>query len=342
MSDPVISRPLLTIAIPTYNRSASLARLLTVLAPQLTSRPEIDLFISDNHSPDDTEAVVREFLDDGLKARYVRQPENIGSDRNFLTCFENGRGRYFWMCGDDDVICPGSIDKVMQQIGGGEEIDLLYLTSYGFQEDFVTERREDPLGRRFHTYTDARLFARVVNIMFTFISGIIVNRDRLMEIPHEAPSAFLSSNLIQLSWCLPLLLYHRRSVVIWDRVVAGQMGSAGGYALGKVFGRGLRNILERLLPGRRDLQDAILNPTLQHWFGDTLCSMLAAKNEKLGLATVKEDLRMAYGDKPRYWLFVDPVLWLPLPMARAWVRGSVIVKKTIFVLTVPRFWRKEN
>ena len=44
-------RPLLTIAIPTYNRSEYLAQLLTALAPQLAREPRVELLISDNASP---------------------------------------------------------------------------------------------------------------------------------------------------------------------------------------------------------------------------------------------------------------------------------------------------
>ena len=81
-------RPLLTIAIPTYNRSACLAQLLEALAPQLMGESRVELIVSDNASPDDTSAVVAAFRDKGFALNYSRNETNIGADANFIKCFE--------------------------------------------------------------------------------------------------------------------------------------------------------------------------------------------------------------------------------------------------------------
>ena len=335
------TQPLLTVAIPTYNRSADLATLLSALLPQLAGLPQVELLISDNASSDKTEAMVRGLIASGAPIRYYRQPENIGSDRNFVDCFERAKGVFFWLCGDDDVICPGALDKLLPHLQAGET-DLVYVASYGFTRDYAAERVEDSLGRRFQTFSDAREFARVVNIMFTFISGLVVNRERMLELHGPKPANLLTPNLVQLNWSLPLLLKHRRSVVLWDRALAGRTGNAGGYDIGKVFGTGLRDSLARLLPGREDLQQAILNPTLRRWLPSVLYGMRRANNERIGLATAKTDFRRAYGSNPRFWLFAYPVLRLPLAAARLWLAGASLVSHAVYVLTVPRFWRKED
>src|SRR5271155_3636355 len=76
------ARPLLTLAIPSYNRSANLALLLRAIAPQLAELPQIELIVSDNASPDDTEQVMQQFLREGLRCRYFRNQTNIGADPN--------------------------------------------------------------------------------------------------------------------------------------------------------------------------------------------------------------------------------------------------------------------
>ena len=333
--------PLLTIAIPTYNRSADLGTLLGALLPQLVGLPQVDLLISDNASSDGTEAMVRELVAAGAPIRYHRQLENIGSDRNFVECFERARGTFFWLCGDDDVICPGALGKLLPHLQP-DQTDLVYVASYGFTRDYAAERVEDPMGRRFQTFRDAREFARVVNIMFTFISGLVVNRERMLTLFGPEPANLLTPNLVQLNWSLPLLLEHRRSVVLWDRALAGHIGNAGGYDIGKVFGTGLRESLARLLPGRDDLQQAILNPTLRRWLPSVLYGMRRSNNERIGLATAKADFAIAYGHNPRFWLFAYPVLRLPLVAARLWLFGASLVSHAVYVLTVPRFWRKES
>ena len=334
------TRPLLTIAIPTYNRSNELEMLLTALAPQLTNHPEIELFISDNASPDDTAALVRCFQDKGLALRYHRHPENIGPDANFLSCFRAARGKYFWLFSDDDIILPGTIDTLISHIAHGD-FDIIYATSYGFSRDYVAERQDDPFGRDFHTITSARRMALVVNIMFTFVSGMIINKERLDDIPHEDPSSFLATNLIQLSWVLPLLLHHRRSLVLWNRPIAARQGAAGGYSLGSVFGENFQHMLQRSLPGRRDLVSIITNFALRRWFPSIIYDVRLSGNQNLGLEEADAMLYSCYGNNFRYWLFIWPVFKLPLPLARLWFKTGALISKGLYILFVPDFWKKQ-
>ena len=87
------TRPLLTIAIPNFNRAGYLKELLSLLAAQLRNEPRVELIISDNASPDETPAVVQDFVARGLRVRYTRNVQNIGSDANFLQCFEQAGSR---------------------------------------------------------------------------------------------------------------------------------------------------------------------------------------------------------------------------------------------------------
>lgn len=337
MHDP---QPLLTIAIPTYNRAADLSVLLTALEPQLVGHPEVDLFVSDNCSPDATEQTVAAFITRGMRIRYQRQPENIGSDRNFVTCFEQAQGEYFWICGDDDIILPGTLDKVLDQLR--TPLDLIYLTSFGFTQNYSAERTEDPLNRRIHTFSSALKFTKVVNIMFTFMSAMVVNRNRLLALNPEPPRAFLSTNLTQLSWCLPLLPTFRRGVVLWDRPLAARQGNAGGYALGTVFGTNLKATVARLLPDHPELQATITNFTLRRWLPSIMVSMRAANNQRIGLEAAQQQFQSAYGQNWRFWLFAVPVMRLPLPLARVWLKLGAAASMLIYVLTVRNFWRKET
>src|SRR5665213_1368899 len=140
-------RPLLTIAIPTYNRSGLLNQTLSVLYAQILRHPDVEILISDNHSPDDTMAIVQRYLELGLpNIRYQRHAENIGPDANFISCYDGAQGRYFWLCGDDDIIIEGALDRLIERLHA-EDYDLIYATSYSFQNDYVAEYNGDSLGR---------------------------------------------------------------------------------------------------------------------------------------------------------------------------------------------------
>lgn len=344
------ARPLLTIAIPTFNRAEQLRGLLAILEPQIARATDVELFVSDNASEDATPDVIAEaqlrYAAAGARLRTCRHASNLGSDANFASCFREAKGSFFWMCGDDDLIVPGAVDEMLTLLktttGTPAEIDLIYATSYGYRDDFVAERGMDPMGRRIHTIRNAHTFALVTNIMFTFISGIVVNRARLLTLPHEAPEEFIGTNLVQLSWSLPLLLHHRCSAVLWTRPVAARVGNAHGYSLGRVFGRQLSEIVQRLLPGRSDLSNPILNVALRRWFPSVLVEFRGHASDRLKLREAHGELRQVFGGNFRYWVFTYPALKLPLRAARWYTRVTAAISKLLYILQVPGFWRKET
>src|SRR6201985_2075501 len=126
-------RPLLTIAIPTYNRSNYLAQLLSVLTPQLGDEPRVELIISDNASLDDTPTIVASFQQKHFHLTYIRNETNIGPDAKFLPCYEKASVKYVWIVADDDIIVPTAIDKILAYLSR-EEYDLVYVSSYGIQD----------------------------------------------------------------------------------------------------------------------------------------------------------------------------------------------------------------
>ena len=83
------SEPLITIAIPTYNRANAYLMQALESAVNQTYR-NLEIIVSDNCSTDNTETVVRGF--DDPRIRYIRQNENIGANNNFNFCIKRGEG----------------------------------------------------------------------------------------------------------------------------------------------------------------------------------------------------------------------------------------------------------
>lgn len=90
---------MLTIGIPTYNRSAFLRTSLASALGQTSS--EVKIIVSDNASTDDTEAVVSEF---GGRIRYERARTNLGPKSNFIRLLELCDTEYFSWLQDDDCL----------------------------------------------------------------------------------------------------------------------------------------------------------------------------------------------------------------------------------------------
>lgn len=104
--------PLLTIAIPTYNRAAQLEERLRELEPQLT--PEVTIRIFNNASTDHTAEVVERFSH--LPIRYSRSEHNLGAMRNVIRCFEETETEWVWPLSDDDGVAPTGLALVLAKI----------------------------------------------------------------------------------------------------------------------------------------------------------------------------------------------------------------------------------
>lgn len=99
--------PLITIAIPTFNRAALLKQCVASVLVQTHDRFEI--VVSDNASTDETQAILSEFGDDRL--RIIRQDKNIGLIPNWNAALAAARGDYVIFLSDDDRIAPHALER---------------------------------------------------------------------------------------------------------------------------------------------------------------------------------------------------------------------------------------
>ena len=123
-----LTAPILTIAIPTYNRSAFLKRSLQYLYEQKNDLANVELIISDNASADNTSEVVAGFQSLGLNIRYIRNPENKGADLNIAQCYTSATGKYVLTLGDDDFFVANSIGKIIKLLRTGD-YGVIYINS---------------------------------------------------------------------------------------------------------------------------------------------------------------------------------------------------------------------
>lgn len=125
------SHPLLTIAIPTWNRARDLERCVACLAPQVESADrEVEILIADNASTDATAETIASLEAQYSFVRHVRNAANIGPDRNYLVLFEQAAGDYVWLLGDDDFMADGALKACLDEIEQSQP-DLL-VTNYEF------------------------------------------------------------------------------------------------------------------------------------------------------------------------------------------------------------------
>jgi hypothetical protein len=102
---PEVDRPLVTTIIPTFRRPRLLRRAIASVLEQ--DFPSLRLCVYDNHSDDDTAAVVAEFARDDARVEYVCHERNIGGLANFQYGLARVDTPYFSFLSDDDYLLPG-------------------------------------------------------------------------------------------------------------------------------------------------------------------------------------------------------------------------------------------
>ena len=118
-------KPLLAIAIPTYNRADRLERSLSDLFCQIIQSNCLQLvsvLVSNNGSTDTTDEVIDKykniFKQNKIYFASFCFSENRGFDLNVLNCYENCNSEYIWFLSDDDIIIDGAIDSIINDLQG--------------------------------------------------------------------------------------------------------------------------------------------------------------------------------------------------------------------------------
>lgn len=122
-NDQTLSKRLLTIAVPTFNRSVRLASNLEKILNEIKiSKVEdkLALLVSDNNSTDDTEKVCTMFeakyLNEGIDFKYFRNDSNLGFSSNVILSYFRAVSQYTLFFSDDDNLQSGFLNRLIEDI----------------------------------------------------------------------------------------------------------------------------------------------------------------------------------------------------------------------------------
>lgn len=123
--------PLVSIIIPTYNNSQYINKAIKSSLHQIGDYYEI--IVIDDGSKDDTEIVIREFLD---KIIYIKQ-ENLGPSSARNVGLQTANGKYITFLDSDDEFLPNKLKDQVSYLENNPQIDLVYSDGYRFFEDHL-------------------------------------------------------------------------------------------------------------------------------------------------------------------------------------------------------------
>lgn len=103
--------PSVTIAIPTFNRAATLERAVGSALAQ--THDALEVVVSDNASTDATTALLERLAAGDARLRVVRQDRNRGMVANLGAAFALARGDHVMLLADDDWLAPHCVEAAL-------------------------------------------------------------------------------------------------------------------------------------------------------------------------------------------------------------------------------------
>lgn len=100
-------KPLVSVCIPTCRGAAFLAATIDSVLNQ--TYPYFELWILDDNSPDDTQALVARYSDPRIK--YIHNTKNLGPQGNWNRCLELAQGKYYKLLPHDDLLAVDCLEK---------------------------------------------------------------------------------------------------------------------------------------------------------------------------------------------------------------------------------------
>lgn len=176
----------LSICIPTFKRAKHLNNCLnSILLAKKAPRFEYEICISDNGSTDNTEEIVKGYLEK-LPIKYSKNPNNLGIPKNFLKVVSIAEGEFVWLLGDDDLLMPDAFLKIENLLNTNQNCDFFFINSNHLNTEFIFKHDQPfdtknlptnmiPVSK--YTITGPLAFIELVDpkISFDFLGGMFLS-----------------------------------------------------------------------------------------------------------------------------------------------------------------------
>ena len=139
-------QPIVTIIAVCYNQAHLVVETLNSIQTQ--TYPNIQLIIADDGSADDSQRVIREWIEHHAPAtQFIAHEKNLGLTRNINSAIPYIKGEYYQVFGCDDIMFPEKIEKQVALLEENKEVgivysDMLLIDETGMQLDKTYYQRD--------------------------------------------------------------------------------------------------------------------------------------------------------------------------------------------------------
>jgi len=198
------NKPLLSICIPTYNHAPFLDLVLKRLR-DICVKNRIHIYISDNNSEDNTEAVVESAkLSNGF-IHYYRQNVNIGPDDNFEFVLKMSDTKYRWLMSDACYV--DEMDGLIEDLSTSDYDGYILGAPY-YRGRFLPNRRIE--------YCNSIDLMRDVGWHLSWISCMIYNERLIQKMDFRR---YKNSSFNQTALMFDPTAYNKSTFVFNNRII---------------------------------------------------------------------------------------------------------------------------
>ena len=106
-------KPVVSVVIPTFNRQAFIGEAIESVQKQTFS--DWEMLIVDDASTDNTESIVKEYVQKDPRIKYYKNEKNLGIAKTRNKCLELSQGKYIAPLDSDDIWLDEN--KIRDQVG---------------------------------------------------------------------------------------------------------------------------------------------------------------------------------------------------------------------------------
>lgn len=314
---------LLSICIPTYNRSQYLESALSKLLREYDDN--FELVIVDGGSKDDTLNIVEKYKNKFKYFTSFTREENVGIDKDVLKMVELAKGKFCWLLSDDDEIVPGCIDVLINKIqsfnGGncpsGFSVNIsAYSSNMEFEVSSVPSvgrgRAHDDI--IFHSSEEA---FRNLGVHFGFLSAQIINREiwnrsieglNLEKYFNAWLLVFIIGKMLEIN---PYWIYLHRKCIRYRTGNDSFIQRMGVVERQKLAHYELPRIIMDLFDKKSNVYRSVLNIMLHDRMARSLAVLKASNitiREQFSLLKMYYDV---YKSFPIFWIKIVPIFFVP-------------------------------
>jgi Glycosyl transferase family 2 len=178
-----MTKPVLTIVVPTCDRPDTLGPCLRALAKQ--TNLEVEIIVHNNASGEETTRII-ESIDDS-RIVHIRLLERVSMRENFERAIAAATGDYISMIGDDDAYCAGALDWIVQMVKQHNP-DALRWTYAAYYWPSLSDANVGFFWLKYESFYGGWAWRQKINLTQSLLAGQLDGLWQSLQIYHGAVS----------------------------------------------------------------------------------------------------------------------------------------------------------